>query len=86
MQNSGTDTELVEELDRFYLKRKIDMYLKAKTEELKNDLLFRIGTNAEVLTFDDVFIINDKGGILNQEQRQQIIDFVKQEFKDELKN
>lgn len=86
MQNSGTDTELVEELDRFYLKRKIDMYLKAKTEELKNDLLFRIGTNAEVLTFDDVFIINDKGGILNQEQRQQIIEFVKQEFKVELKN
>lgn len=74
------------ELDRPYLEKQALLYLKVESLERKNDLLYRIGTNADVLTPEDINHIHRNGGWLTQHQRQQVVNFMNKILEIELDN
>lgn len=74
------------DIDRPYLEKQVKLYLQVQSKNRKNDLLYRMGTNAEVLTFDDIVVADRNEGLLNQEQRQRVIEFINHELKTELAN
>ena len=74
------------DIDRPYLQKQAQLYLQVQSKNRKNDLLYRMGTNAEVLTFKDVVVADLNGGLLSQEQRQKVIEFISQEVKIYLDN
>ena len=74
------------ELDRPYLEKQALLYVKVQSLERKNDLLYRIGTNADVLTPEDINHIHRDGGWLTQYQRQQVVNFISEILEIELDN
>ncbi len=74
------------EVDRPYLEKQARLYLKVESLERKNDLLYRIGTNADVLTPEDINRIHSNGGWLTQCQRQQVVTFISEILEIELDN
>ena len=74
------------ELDRPYLEKQARLYLNVESLERKNDLLYRIGTNADVLTPEDINHIHRDGGWLTQYQRQQVVNFISGILEIELDN
>jgi hypothetical protein len=74
------------DLDRPYLEKQVKLFLNAESLERKNDLLYRIGTNADVLTPEDINHIHRDGGWLTQYQRQQVVNFISEILEIELDN
>ncbi len=73
-------------LDRPYLEKQALLYLKVQSLDRKNDLLYRIGTNVDVLTPKDIIAIQRNDGWLTQRQRQQVINFISKRLKIDLDN
>ncbi len=74
------------ELDRPYLEKQARLYLKTESLERKNDLLYRIGTNADVLAPEDINHAHRNGSWLTQYQRQQVVNFISEILEIELDN
>lgn len=73
-------------IDRAYLIKQAQMYLKVQGFHRKNDLLYRMGTNTDVLTPKDITVIYDNEGWLTQHQRQRVIDFINKQLEIALEN
>ncbi len=74
------------DLDRSYLEKQALLYVKVQSLERKNDLLYRMGTNADVLTPEDITHVHRNGGWLTQYQRQQVVNFISKKLKINLDN
>lgn len=74
------------DLDRAYLEKQALLYMKVQSLERKNDLLYRMGTNADVLAPEDINHIHRDGGWLTQYQRQQVVNFISKKLKINLDN
>lgn len=73
-------------LDRAYLEKQACLYEKSLSLDRKHDLLYRMGTNADVLNSQDIFAISGNGGRLTKEQRQRVIKLMARELNIELAN
>lgn len=73
-------------LDRPYLEKQALLYLKVQSLDRKNDLLYRMGTNVDVLTPKDIIAIQRNDGWLTQLQRQQVINFISKRLEIDLDN
>ncbi len=73
-------------LDRSYLEKQALLYLKVQSLDRKNDLLYRMGTNVDVLAPKDIIAIQRNDGWLTQHQRQQVINFISKRLKIDLDN
>lgn len=74
------------DLDRPYLEKQVKLFLNAESLERKNDLLYRMGTNADVLTPEDITHIHRNGGWLTQYHRQQVVNFISEILEIKLDN
>ncbi|MBD1864539.1 MULTISPECIES: hypothetical protein [Trichocoleus] len=59
-----------------YIEERIDRFNQAKTQRDRDDLLYRIGSHADVLDLEDVRIIRDNDGGLHPEQRFEVLQWM----------
>lgn len=73
-------------LDRAYLEKQAHLYEKSAGIDRKHDLLYRMGTNADVLSSKEIIAISNNSSRLTKQQRQRVIDLIARELNIELDN
>jgi hypothetical protein len=59
-----------------YVEERITRFNQAKTERDRDDLLYRIGSHADVLDLEDIRFIRENDGILHPEQRFEVLQWM----------
>jgi hypothetical protein len=63
--------------DRSYIQQRVRHYAQSTTQRQRDALLYRIATNAEIFTVEDVEEIEKRNAELTPELRQQVWSFLK---------
>ncbi|MBW4490781.1 MAG: hypothetical protein KME12_23655 [Trichocoleus desertorum ATA4-8-CV12] len=59
-----------------YIEERVNRFNQAKTERDRDDLLYRIGTHADVLDLEDVRLVRENDGVLHPEQRFEVLQWM----------
>jgi hypothetical protein len=59
-----------------YVEERVKRFNRAKTERDRDDLLYRIGTHADVLDLDDIRLTRENNGALTSEQRRAVLEWL----------
>lgn len=64
-------------MDPQYINERVSQYRTAQSEADRDDLLYRIGTHADVLSLQEVEAIATNNGVLRPEHRQKVLQWIK---------